>query len=276
LPSVTSSLIYLVYSNPAKQQALETAIASEQLPVTIMLMDVDSDDSVARAIGAIQRDHGPIDVLVNNAGIEHTGSVEEIPLADFRRVMETNYFGALRAIQAVVPGMRERRGGCIINVAPVAGKIASSPFGPYTASKFALEAFSEVLAQEMAAFDVRVAIVEPGIIDTPMARRLEEDGAPSRYPQSERFAALFTASLEQPVPPAMVAAKMLEIAESGTRQLRHPVGPDTEPFLRWRAAMPDEEWVALGATVDDEVWYERIERDFGHNARPRAQRVGTA
>ena len=123
-----------------------------------------------------------VDVLVNNAGIERHGSVEELPMEDFRATMETNYFGALRCIRQVLPGMRERGSGCIINVTSVAGKIACSPLVAYTASKFALEAASEALAQEMKPFGVRVAIVEPGIIDTSMAHAIKS-GPPSRYRQ---------------------------------------------------------------------------------------------
>jgi NAD(P)-dependent dehydrogenase (short-subunit alcohol dehydrogenase family) len=85
----------------------------------------------------------------------------------FRRIMETNFFGGLRCIKAVVPGMRERRSGCIINVTSVAGRLGSSPQGPYAASKWAFEGLSEVLATELKPFGIRVAIVEPGIIATP-------------------------------------------------------------------------------------------------------------
>ncbi len=91
---------------------------------------------------------------------------------EFRAVMETNYFGALRCIQAVVPHMRQRGSGCIINVTSVGGRISSPPLTPYNASKWALEALSEGLAGEMKTFGVRVLIVEPGIIDTAMARRI--------------------------------------------------------------------------------------------------------
>ena len=181
--------------------------------------------------------------------------------------METNYFGPIRCIQALLPFMRQRTSGCIINIASVAGHIANSPLAPYTASKFALEALSEALAGEMKTFNVRVAIVEPGIIDTPMARQLEASSNGSPYGQQRRFAHLFAASLKQPAQPSLVAEKVREIIETGTWQLRHPVGPDALPLLGWRKSMTDEEWVDLNA-ADDDTWYTRVERDFGMAVRP--------
>jgi NAD(P)-dependent dehydrogenase (short-subunit alcohol dehydrogenase family) len=163
--------------------------------------------------------------------------------------------------------MRQRKSGCIINVTSVAGRVATSPFAPDTASKFALEALSEALAQELKTFNVRVAVVEPGIIETPMTRRLEEapDGSP--YSQRRRFAHLFVAALKNPAPPSLVAEKILGIIESGSWQLRHPVGPDAVTFLDWRNSMTDEEWVDMNA-ADDETWYRRMESDFGLAIRP--------
>jgi NAD(P)-dependent dehydrogenase (short-subunit alcohol dehydrogenase family) len=238
-----------------------------RLPITVFAMDVDDDASVREAMGRIGAALGPIDVLVNNAGIERTGTVEELPLAEFRAVMETNYFGAIRCAQAVLPSMRERRSGCIINVTSISGRLAASPMAAYAASKFALESLSECLAQEVKAFGIRVAIVEPGIIDTSMARRVTVTGAESHYPHERRMAALFAASLQHPVPASVVAEKLLEIAAGGTWQLRHVVGPDAAPFLAWRQAMSDEAWVDFGA-LDDEAWCARIESDFGMNVRP--------
>ena len=252
--------------NPARAPELAKVAARENLVITVSTMDVDSDASVKEAIPRIIQEMGPIDVLVNNAGIERTGSVEELPLAECRALMETNYFGVIRCIQAVVPAMRERRNGCIINVASVAGHISLSPLGAYAATKFALEALSEALAQEVRSFNIHVAIVEPGIIDTPMARHIGVAGTPSIYPQQRRNAALFTAVLKNPAPPSLVAEKVLEIAASDTWQLRHPVGPDAEPFLGWRQAMSDEQWVDFGA-LDDDAWYDRVKADFGVDAR---------
>src|SRR5680860_224116 len=151
---------------------------------------------------------------------------------DFQSVMNTNYFVVLRCTKALLPQMRKNKKGCIINVASVAGHISTSPLGAYSASKFALEAISESLAQEVKPFNVRVAIVEPGIIDTQMANAISVEGS-SIYPHSKRLGGLFAASLVTPTHPSLVASKILEIADGETWQLRHPVGPDAAPFLEW-------------------------------------------
>ena len=258
--------VFATMRDPDRAPKLGAAASSESLPITISAMDVDSDESVRDEVGQVIAQHGPLDALVNNAGIERRGSVEELDLAEFRAVMETNYFGAIRCMQAVLPSMRTRGTGCIVNVTSVAGRIAASPLGPYAASKSALEAISEALAQEVRAFGIRVAIVEPGIINTDMARSISTESDRSLYPHDHRMAGLFTASLMTPTGPDLVGAKIREIIEGDSRQLRHPVGPDAEPFLDWRAAMTDEEWVDWGAS-DDEAWYAAVERDFGLDAR---------
>ena len=260
--------VHATMRNPSQSPQLARSAAELELPIHVTAMDVDSDESVGDTMAAIQADFGPIDVLVNNAAVAVNGAVEEVPLAQWKAAMETNYFGVLRCIQAVIGPMRNRRSGCIINVSSVAGRIASSPLTPYSASKWALEALTEALAGEMKSFGIHVAIVEPGIIDTKMARQCEERPAPSHYPQPARFAGLFCESLRNPVPPSIVADKILEIAESGTWQLRHPVGPTAIPFLEWRKAMTDEAWVDLNA-ADDDTWYARIQQDFGLDTRPR-------
>ena len=223
--------VHATMRNPSQSPDLAATAAREKLPITVSTMDVDSDQSVSDAIAAILKD-GPIDVLVNNAGVEGVGPVEEFPLASFRAIMETNYFGALRCIQAVVPEMRARQSGCIINVSSVAGRICSPPLTSYCASKWALEALSEGLAGELKTFNIRVAIVEPGIIDTAMARRIGDPAPGSPYGQTARFSALFSNSLKNPVPPSVVAEKILEVATSESWQLRHPVGPGCRSLSR--------------------------------------------
>ena len=263
--------------NLGRDTALREAVAADRLPISIFQMDVDSDESVAAATAAIRSQAGAIDVLVNNAGIERTGAIETLALEDFKATMETNYFGAVRTIRAWLPDMREQRRGCIINVSSVAGKIACSPLAPYSASKYALEALSEALAQEVRPFNVRVAIVQPGIIDTAMARRIEGAPVVEAYPQVHRFGHMFQASLDHPTSPRVVAEKILEIIESDSPKLRHPVGPDAEGFLAWRASLSDEEWADWGA-LPDEAWYEYVATTFGLDVKSKrgAAKVASA
>ena len=243
--------VHATMRNPAKSPLLAESAAKENLPITVSALDVDDDDSVRSGIATIQQQYGPLDVLVNNAGVERVGSIEELSIDDFRATMETNYFGVLRCSKVVVPQMRERRAGTIINISSVAGTFCYPPATPYCASKWALEALSEGLACEMKAFGVRVALVQPGIIDTEMARRISTTGN-SAYPHAARIAALFTTTLaDAPVSPSIVAQKVLEIEMSGTWQFRHPIGPDAVPLIAWRKGMTDEQWVVLHSANDE-------------------------
>ena len=257
--------VFATMRNPDKASSFEQQIKNESLDIIIHKMDVDSDASVKQCMDDIIQECGSVDILVNNAGIERHGSIEEMPIDDFQAIMNTNYLGVLRCTKALLPQMRENKSGCIINVASVSGHISSSPLGAYAASKFALEAISEALAQEVKPFNIKVAIIEPGIINTDMAIDISVDDA-SMYPHSKRLAGLFAASLKTPTPPSLVADKIFEVAESNNEKLRHPVGPDAEPFIAWRASMSDEQWVDWNA-ANDEDWYRSVEQDFGLNAR---------
>jgi len=257
--------VFATMRNPEAASDFKQKIKNESLDITISKMDVDSDASVKQCIDDILQKHSSIDVLVNNAGIECHGSIEEMSMDDFQSVMNTNYLGVLRCTKALLPHMRKNKNGCIINVASISGHIANSPLGAYAASKYALEAISEALAQEMKPFNVRVAIVEPGIINTQMANDISVDEK-SIYPHSKRQAGLFVAALKTPTSPTLVANKILEISDSNTWKLRHPVGPDAEPFMAWRASLTDEQWVDWNAANDDD-WYESVQNTFGLDAR---------
>jgi len=149
---------------------LRKIVSSESLPLTVTALDVDDDASVCNAVNKVLAENGRIDVLVNNAGgewrtIGGRGADGGLPPSH----------GALRCIKAVLPTMRENHRGCIVNVTSVFGRIALASQAPYAASNWAFEALSECLAQEMKAFNVRVAIIEPGII-----RRTGDFPRPSR------------------------------------------------------------------------------------------------
>ncbi len=257
--------VFATMRTPENAQAFKKQIEIESLPIHILKMDVDNDNSVHQCIDTIYQEVEAIDVLVNNAGIERHGSIEEMEMTDFQDIMNTNYLGALRCTKSVLPQMRKSKSGCIINIASVAGHIANSPLGAYAASKHALEAISEVLAQEVKPFNIKVKIVEPGIINTQMAQDIKVPNA-SIYLQPVRFGGLFAASLNTPTAPTLVADIILKVAEENNWNLRHPVGPDAAPFLEWRASMTDEQWVDWNAANDDD-WYASVEQDFGLDAR---------
>jgi NAD(P)-dependent dehydrogenase (short-subunit alcohol dehydrogenase family) len=241
---------------------LAKIVSAEKLSVKVAALNVDEDASVASAISKVIAENGHVDVLVNNAGLGGGGSVEEVPVAMFREVMETNFFGALRCIKAVIPAMRERRHGCIVNITSISGRMALAPQAAYSASKWALEALSECLAQEMKAFNVRVAIIEPGVIATPIFGKAKPLPKDSPYPHARRQRALFAASLTKPTSPYVVGEQIRQIVDGDSWQLRYPVGPDAVPFLKWRGSKTDEQMIEFGGASDDEFKL-LAKRDFG-------------
>ena len=244
---------------------LEKVATEAKLPVTVLPLDVDDDESVAELFGRVG---DSIDVLVNNAGIFSINAVEDESLEQFRRVMETNYFGAVRCVKQVLPAMRKRGSGSIINVTSIAGRVAFFASGAYAASKFALEAFTESLAQEVKGHGIKVALVEPGIIDTPMATTsLPQYDESTIYPHGRRIHAFFTNPQKGEAPPTLVAEMIRYVIEGDDARLRFPVGPDALPFLGWRGALSDEDWVGLGGLERDADYFERVFIDTGVDLR---------
>ena len=155
-------------SNATKLNALADA---RGVNVELVEIDVGSDGSVRDGFAKILDSEGRVDVLVNNAGVGGNGVVEECAPQVYLDVINVNLCGAVRCIQAVLPGMRERREGAIVNITSVAGRVAVLAQSPYVASKWAFEAVSEGLAQEVAAFGVRVIIIEPGVTKSSIYRK---------------------------------------------------------------------------------------------------------
>ncbi|MEL6985238.1 MAG: SDR family oxidoreductase, partial [Actinomycetota bacterium] len=149
-----------------KGDKLAAMAAEAGVEVHPVVCDVTDTESVNRAVAEVTEAAGQIDVLVNNAGIGGNGVVEEASLDLYQEVMDVNVYGIIRMVKAVLPQMRERRSGCIINVTSVVGQLAAIAQAPYVTSKWAAEGLSEGLAQDVAPFGIRVAIVEPGIVRT--------------------------------------------------------------------------------------------------------------
>ncbi len=260
--------------NPATSEGLRAA--GDKLET--LTLDVDDDASVERAVGETLENAGRIDVLVNNAGIGGGGPIEAVPLEAAKQTFETNYFGAIRMIRAVVPQMRGRRSGAVVNVTSVAGRVVLAAHSHYAASKFALEAASESLAQELAPYGVRVAIVEPGVVLTPIFAKggsRDLDPATPSAAAIRRLWALMGAQLQNPTLPIACAEAIRRAIEDPEPRLRHPVGRDAILYLAGRARLSDEEWVAASAIEDDEAFFDRMREAFGADLYRRSRTTRT-
>lgn len=154
--------------NALRRATLEQIASEKKLPLEVLDMDVCVDTSVNHAVAEIERRSGPVEILINNAGIAIGAVIEEIKQEDLRKQFETNFFGAIRVAQRVLPQMRQLRRGRIINMSSIAGKVAVPVMGPYSSSKHALEAASDALRLELFPFGVHVVLIEPGYIPTSM------------------------------------------------------------------------------------------------------------
>ena len=258
--------VFATMRTPGKSPELLAQAKRDGLPITIIPLDVDSDESVAAGVKHVLDARGRIDVLVNNAGIAQVGSVEAMPLSTFRRIMETNYFGTVRCIQAVLPAMRAQKSGRIINISSVAGRLAFPGQSAYAASKFAVEALSEALAAEVRPLNIRVNVIEPGVIETPIFGKEQTlDGDP--YPGGRRMNAIFATALEHPVPASVIGDQVRDIVADESWQLRYPGGPAAAGLMAWRGSLTDEQLIGIGA-LDDEAWCDFMQANLGLNVRP--------
>ena len=207
-----------------------------------LALDVDRDDSVAAALAAA----GTVDVLVNNAGWEISGPGERMPIDQVRAMFETNFFGALRMMQGVIPGMRASGGGVIVNVSSIAGRV-SQPYGSfYSASKFALEALTEGLHYELGHFGIRLALIEPGVIATAFRGNIKHFGKDE--PPYDELTRQWEGAVDklrgdaEPPGPELVAGVIADVIEDADAPLRHPVGDDANLVISTRSSMEFEEF----------------------------------
>ena len=243
---------------------LRRAAEGEQLDLELVELDVDHAESVDSAVGGVLERTGRIDVLVNNAGVAKLASVEEVPVEEAQAVFETNVFGPLRMMQAVLPGMRERGSGTIVNVSSVAGRIVSAAHGIYSGSKYALEAFSEALAIETRRLGIRVIVIEPGFISTPILDKgtASEVGEGPYAPHLKRMQALYRNARGSAEPPGVVAELIAEAIDDPSPRFRYLAGEGAPPVINGRARMTDEEWIDMGRDMTDEEYWAESARRF--------------
>ena len=191
--------VYAAVRSPDTADELKEKIAAEKLPVTVIKLDLVNPASIEQAVADIMARSGRIDALVNNAGIGGGRAVEETSLEEAREIFETNYFGNVSVLRAVTPIMRKQKSGRIVTVGSLAGRVVMGCHAHYSASKWAMEGLSEALAQEMAEFNVKVSIIEPGCVLTPIWGKGSLPTEPSPYHNSlQRLARFFEFALCRP------------------------------------------------------------------------------
>lgn len=232
-------------------------------PIRVQTLDVTDAASIAAAMDEIAATEGRVDVLVNNAGLSNACPAETYPEDEHRALFETNYWGPVRLTQAVLPGMRERGRGAIVNVSSILGRVAAINQAAYCASKFAIEAFSESLALEVAPFGIRVAIVEPGVIGTAIF-----DNTPVHYDRASPYrqamrkgGRFYVATRRRATPPEEIADLMHEAVTTPEPRLRWLHGLGAELVSR-RPEISDEDYIAMAA-LDDEAYNRRFAEAFG-------------
>jgi NAD(P)-dependent dehydrogenase (short-subunit alcohol dehydrogenase family) len=251
--------------NPATATELQEAIERDRLPIRVLALDVDDPASVQRGVGEVHDKAGRVDVLVNNAGIGGGGAIEDVEVDWAQSLFQTNYFGAVRMIQAVLPGMRARRSGAIVNVSSIAGRLAIAGHGHYSAVKHALEAMSEALAQEVQGFGIRVAIVEPGVVVTPIfkkARRFTAEGSPNAD-HVRRLLLFYQKQMPHAAQPADAARVIHEAVTTTQPRLRWLVGDDAERLVAGRRRLSDEEYIAGARPMSDAQYLAEMQQRYG-------------
>jgi NAD(P)-dependent dehydrogenase (short-subunit alcohol dehydrogenase family) len=245
---------------------------AEQAGVEVHLVEVDvaDDDSVREGFARILDAAGRVDHLVNNAGIGGNAVVEECPSSLFLDVFNVNVVGATRCTQAVLPQMRDRGSGSIVNITSIAGRVAAIGQAPYFTAKFALEGLSEGLAQELAPFGIRVVIVEPGVTKSAIfAKNVDSPNSSGAYDAHyRRMFQFYAAGLAAATDPFEVAAVIHHAITTPDSELRYAVSWGGRELVEGRAEMTDAEWVALGAVDDDAEYYRRFHEHFGLDIAP--------
>jgi short-subunit dehydrogenase len=243
---------YASMRNMKKSDELLKIASKENIRLKVIQLDVNDDRSVSSAIDSIVKENGRIDVLVNNAGFDLFGSLEELTIEEIKGQFETNFFGAARVTKSVIPTMRKQGSGIIINVSSIGGRIGLVPCNTmYHASKFALEGFTESLRHELTEFNIDVILIEPGAIRSNFAENIRTaknyDSNNSPYAKTvQKVFEGFEPMLANASDPKEVAQVILNAANSSSPNMRYTVGKDAESILKARAELSDrelEKWV---------------------------------
>ncbi len=216
----------------------------ENLQLRVIELDVNKEDTIKKAVEVITGEKKRIDVLVNNAGYFLVGCLEDLTISDLKDQFETNFFGVIRTIQAVLPTMRSQKSGTIVNVSSVAGRIGFPVTPGYISTKFALEGLSESMRYELFPFGIKTIIIEPGVIKTNLFATLKKttkQDSPYKDMTEKVMNGLLMMS-EMGTPPQEVAKTIVKAVSSESPLPRYPVGNDAIMFLEAKRDKTDIEF----------------------------------
>ncbi len=257
--------VYAGMRDMGKAKKLLALASADGLEVTPVALDVTEDASVLAAVETA----GQVDLLVNNAGIGWNAAVEDVDIEEAKLVFETNYWGVIRCCQAVLPQMRERGDGHIMNISSVAGRIAALAQTIYSSSKWAVECLSENLAQEVAPFGIRVSVIEPGVARTAILPKNVGHPEPTAYEdQYRRMLQFYLKGIEANIPADEVADTIVAAHADPTPRFRYTCAWGGRELSEGRARMSDADWIALGTAKDDDAYYRDFQRLFGLDLAP--------
>jgi NAD(P)-dependent dehydrogenase (short-subunit alcohol dehydrogenase family) len=230
-----------------KSRPLIEAAKKEKLPLQVTELDVDNDKSVINAIDTIVDERKRIDVLVNNAGYALGGALEETSMDEIKSQFETNFFGSVRATQAVLPVMRKQKTGKIVNIASLLGRIGFPLISAYHGSKFALEGLSESIQYELEPFGIKIILIEPGAVGSNFWKNIKiaksSSATNSPYAQfRNQTMKAFNVMEQNAMDISEVAKTILDAVTSDNPQLRYLVGEDATKAIEARKNMSDKEF----------------------------------
>jgi short-subunit dehydrogenase len=246
---------YATMRNTDKGNKLKEIAEKENVDLKIIKLDVTDDHSIKNAINEIVQETNRIDVLVNNAGNNIAGAVEDLSIEEFKEQFETNFFGLIRVTKEVLPIMRKQRMGIIVNVSSIVGKMAIPLNSAYVSSKFAVEGFSESIRYELEDFGIKVILIEPGVIksnfyeNTKMSKNSLMDPNSAYHPIAQKIFDAFLPMLQYAFPTKKVADVILEAVTSDNPEIRYAVGDDAKSINEARKKRSDKEfehWVKEG------------------------------
>ena len=238
---------YATMCTPEKDASIKTAVEKENLPIKVIQLDVTDDESLKNAINHVTSEAGRIDVLVNNAGYGLVGALEDLSMEEIKTQFETNLFGLVRVIQAVLPTMRRQRSGRILNLSSGAGLFGYPGGSAYVSTKFAVEGLSESIAYELEPFGIKVILIEPGFIQTNFANSMviakKAQDPTSPYSQMmQRIVASSNKLAKNGSSADLVANVILDAATNPSPRLRYLVGKDVEAWAASKKSMDESEF----------------------------------